>query len=826
MALRLVRDAARADDLVQETLLAALEKRPDPGRSLRPWLKSVLTKRWAYGSRSEARRRDRERLAAAPEGLPGSDELAEQVEAHAHLVQALTLLREPYRTSLLMRYYEGLKPREIARRLGLPGATVRSHLKRGLIELSEILDARHGGERRGWCVALAPLAAEAPDAGTFAYPFPSIPRPLRAMPLFVQVIAASTVLFFAGTFVAQGLDDDPSRLEAAGEAVVLLDPSTEVVAPATTTFASERTVAVIAAPLEGRGGSSLTQESSDGPVVGTVKLTGTETGLAEFAVRLKVEASEGEGEVLWTDESGRFESELAYGAGTVFNVALWDHPDLSRVTRTQRQVTTGRSMMSMSRTWHPDRGPMKFKTLVGPTFSFELTAPFEVDPDLCIATLEAVQSEPWGALPASYQMQAPLRAGEPTWTRFLDVRNALPVDRPWLLRVVTKDGLWAGGVEVPSSAEVHAEPIDLILEPVANLEVSVLAPEVYTDMIVSIEHAVDSRSVLMIPTGVEERGSGIHAHSYQLQALASGTYRIHVSRDGQDAVVRDVALSAGATHSEEIGLAANVAQSIVRGELRSTSGQYKERMTLFLSGESKATETMRTPSWQEENGVWVAPFEFDNLPADTYEIRIFSMSDHRRWDGERTHLALPAEDVVLTCLDTEPAHDIVVSMKAAGSGESILTATASLSAAGLATPQMATGGGGRMFFRTLPVDAEFTWWAQAPGHVPSFGDESALTVGESGGRIDVELELGWGGRVHIVDVESGQALEGVRVLFDGETVGTTDASGSVDLLAASVPTDVDFVADGRWFVAGDYDPATRLLKGFDPIYSISMGEEP
>ncbi len=33
LALRLVRDTARADDLVQETFLAALEQRPAPGRS-------------------------------------------------------------------------------------------------------------------------------------------------------------------------------------------------------------------------------------------------------------------------------------------------------------------------------------------------------------------------------------------------------------------------------------------------------------------------------------------------------------------------------------------------------------------------------------------------------------------------------------------------------------------------------------------------------------------------------------------------------------------------------------------------------------------------
>ena len=129
LALHLVRDSARADDLVQETFLAALERRPDQGRSLRPWLRRVLQVRFAFGQRSEARRLAREEEGASPEGLPSSDELVENAEAHAMLVRALTKLREPYRTALLLRYFEEKSPQEIAASQGLPASTVRSHLK-------------------------------------------------------------------------------------------------------------------------------------------------------------------------------------------------------------------------------------------------------------------------------------------------------------------------------------------------------------------------------------------------------------------------------------------------------------------------------------------------------------------------------------------------------------------------------------------------------------------------------------------------------------------------------------------------------------------------
>ena len=49
LALRLVRDADVADDLVQETMIASARHGPEPRESVRPWLAKVLL-------RSEERR--------------------------------------------------------------------------------------------------------------------------------------------------------------------------------------------------------------------------------------------------------------------------------------------------------------------------------------------------------------------------------------------------------------------------------------------------------------------------------------------------------------------------------------------------------------------------------------------------------------------------------------------------------------------------------------------------------------------------------------------------------------------------------------------------
>ncbi len=158
LARRLVRDSAEADDVVQEAWLAALRRPPREGASVRAWLARVVRNAALQKARSEGGRAARERRTAREEALPSPDELLERVELQRLVVDEVVRLDEPYRSAVLLRYFEGLDAAEIARREGVPAATVRSRVKRGLDALRERLDARYGGERRAWALALAPLA--------------------------------------------------------------------------------------------------------------------------------------------------------------------------------------------------------------------------------------------------------------------------------------------------------------------------------------------------------------------------------------------------------------------------------------------------------------------------------------------------------------------------------------------------------------------------------------------------------------------------------------------------------------------------------------------
>ena len=170
LAKSLVHDDALADDLTQEAWLAALRHPPAPGLSPRPWLGQVLRNLVRMRFRGESRRRKREAAAqqdpAAAAACPDSPaQLVERVETQRALAGLVVGLAEPYRSTILLRYYEGLSAADIAARQSVPAGTVRWRLKTGLAKLRAELDRHHGGDRQRWLPVLAPLALELPKTG-------------------------------------------------------------------------------------------------------------------------------------------------------------------------------------------------------------------------------------------------------------------------------------------------------------------------------------------------------------------------------------------------------------------------------------------------------------------------------------------------------------------------------------------------------------------------------------------------------------------------------------------------------------------------------------
>ncbi len=165
----LLRDESHVQDVLQETWIRALHQGPSKGGSLKGWLARVARRLAIDQHRGSARRDRREREAARGEALESVDALQARLEAQREVVDAVLALEEPYKSVVLLAYYEQLAPQAIGERLGRSAATVRSQLSRAHEILKRRLDAHHGGDRSAWAGVLLPWAvATKSKAGVLA----------------------------------------------------------------------------------------------------------------------------------------------------------------------------------------------------------------------------------------------------------------------------------------------------------------------------------------------------------------------------------------------------------------------------------------------------------------------------------------------------------------------------------------------------------------------------------------------------------------------------------------------------------------------------------
>lgn len=191
LARKLVGSAA-ADDAVQDTYVAALRSPPDPGLPAKPWLARVLRNASRMAHRSTTRRARREDAVsqiAAP-ASSAADTVA-RAETFRMLVELVLALDDPYRSTLLRHYFDGESFAAIARRDGIPEATVRGRHKQALEQLRRRLDARSHGDRRAWLASLAPLAA--PPAHTASVTVGVIIVKKLAIAAVIAVVAAGAL---------------------------------------------------------------------------------------------------------------------------------------------------------------------------------------------------------------------------------------------------------------------------------------------------------------------------------------------------------------------------------------------------------------------------------------------------------------------------------------------------------------------------------------------------------------------------------------------------------------------------------------------------------
>jgi RNA polymerase sigma-70 factor (ECF subfamily) len=157
-ALRLVRDADRAQDLVQDTYLKAFRARDRfvAGTNLKAWLFTILHNTWRNRRRDQARSRvdfdsdavelaDEQASVAIDSPAASPETLLLRASVDAELQAALEALPEKFRVAVWLRDVEDLSYQEIASTLAIPIGTVMSRISRGRRLLHDLLvQAREG----------------------------------------------------------------------------------------------------------------------------------------------------------------------------------------------------------------------------------------------------------------------------------------------------------------------------------------------------------------------------------------------------------------------------------------------------------------------------------------------------------------------------------------------------------------------------------------------------------------------------------------------------------------------------------------------------------
>jgi len=143
LALRVVRDAALAEDVVQEAFMAiwgsASRYVPERAKAA-TWILTLVHRRAVDSVRREERRRAAPLGDNAPATAEASEDVAWMRLERERVQRALAQLPDAQREAIELAYYGGFTQSQLAERLGQPLGTIKSRVFNGLTRLRELLD--------------------------------------------------------------------------------------------------------------------------------------------------------------------------------------------------------------------------------------------------------------------------------------------------------------------------------------------------------------------------------------------------------------------------------------------------------------------------------------------------------------------------------------------------------------------------------------------------------------------------------------------------------------------------------------------------------------
>jgi len=152
--LRLLSSEDESKDVLQETFFRLYKSSLTEKGKLSAWLFKVATNQ-AYRILVKKKRFSSLEDTEVERRSDAEEESEEKKALKKRVSYALSVLPEPQRAVVLLKFYEGFRYREIAEILGCPPGTVKSRMYKALLTLREILIAKRvkknkkEGERNG-----------------------------------------------------------------------------------------------------------------------------------------------------------------------------------------------------------------------------------------------------------------------------------------------------------------------------------------------------------------------------------------------------------------------------------------------------------------------------------------------------------------------------------------------------------------------------------------------------------------------------------------------------------------------------------------------------
>lgn len=767
---------AEAEDIAQATWERVLDGRGSSSRGLRPILARIARGLARDRRQAESRRQKREHAAARPDSWPSAEEIATRMELTERLVQALGALDECQRAVVVLRYFDGFSSAEIARRLGVPAATVRSRLKRGLDELRTRLGPkRDGGAGSSWALLAQWGQAETTTA--------AVAGGVGLMASVTKVGLGAAVALVVGLWMwsSGGI----TSVEPSGGVTTAPEPGSSLVrADREMADRSERV------PVE----TSAAAASDVGELRAPVRreLVNAETGeaLPHYAVELR-DAS-GRTERAQSDEHGLVVTQGTWWPGPLVLRAL-DHLAFEELPSSEWREDQELEIDHDSVT---DTAPVPCLIRVGPTYRLAMELPAETGSEDYL-----VELFPRGRLSGTMATgEAPLRATTELWVRFGPEVPRMRGRGPWSLGVRSNDGLWAGLAIVESIVSgLHEQPVQLMLEACGRLEGTVrtsAGPLLGESLWILMQRESDGA----YPPGFAP-SLDTETGTWEAEHLLPGMYKVSLRSSRLVPYEGTVRVEAGVTRQVELVVEKRANLAPIGGVLRADKPMAMHGVLVEIRAVD-AFAPYFVDRVEAEGETREAAFLIQDVPPGEYELTVSKIGLQTT---PETLVVRPGQtDLVLHCTpDAVERRDLILAIRDAVTAQPLRHASLDLRWAGDDTI-MSADGGGIVRAASIPVDDPFEWMVSALGYVPRWGTEQDFAAGAT---VEVALDPGWGAELFLFADEM-QPVSGVTVLLDGEIAGISDEGGRLRVVRAAAPERLTIASD-EWRVQGaNVDPET------------------